>query len=475
MTERAGSELLDAVVGVARLERQALAAVEPSAASAELSESELDAVTAAVLARLSSGAPSVAGGAADAAPEPAPTEGSEASAKNELRSLAGRRRRPVLRWLALAAVVAAAPAALFFGGMTRSVIAPTADHALKAAEEQRRRVSAKEAAEDPTIVSSGSVWRPDLASLTLGGKSGELYEEGYAEDEEDDARAGTRWLRSKGPTPDDFGTLMSAVDAAAFRGHRVRMRARVESMDTTGQAGLWMRVDGPGESGVLAFDNMQNRPITGTLPPAVYEVVLDVPNEAARIAFGILLRGEGQVWIDDLAFDLVPASTTSLEVDGWKLAGSAPEAYEQGEVHEYGLAASRYLRSTRPSIDGFGTAMRVTDAAGARGRRLRLSASIKSEDVTAWAGLWMRVDGAAPANGRGEMLAFDNMQDRPIRGTTDWRQYQVVLDVPEAAENLAFGVLLAGTGQVWFKNLSVEPVDRSVRVTGSAIPWRGRK
>src|SRR5689334_10885949 len=133
MTERAESELLDAIIGVARLERRDLDAVEPSAASAELSESELDAVTTAVLARLSPGARAAPEGAADAAPEPAPTE---------LRSLAGRRRRPVLRWLALAAAVAAAPATLFFGGMTRSVIAPTADHALKAAEERGRPVSA---------------------------------------------------------------------------------------------------------------------------------------------------------------------------------------------------------------------------------------------------------------------------------------------------------------------------------------------
>jgi AraC family transcriptional regulator len=27
------------------------------------------------------------------------------------------------------------------------------------------------------------------------------------------------------------------------------------------------------------------------------------------------------------------------------------------------------------------------------------------------------------------MVAFDNMQDRPIKGTTDWQRYEVVLDV----------------------------------------------
>jgi len=459
---RDGSELLDAVIGAARAERQALGAVDASAASAGLSESEIDALTTAVLVRLSSSAPAVlssrAGVTADAAPEPLPPREVHPPA---------RRRRSLLA-LALAAI--AATGMLLFARVHQTAIAPTADRPLQAAEERGQPRSANQPVEESAVVVNGGVWRPDLDSLTLGGKSGELYEEGYAEDEEDDSRAGTRWLRSKGSVADEFGTLMSSVDAAAFRGHRVRMRARVESVDTTGWAGLWMRVDSPGKEEVLAFDNMQNRPITGTLAPAVYEVVLDVPEAADEIAFGILLHGEGQVWIDDLAFDLVPASTTSLEVEGWKLAGSVPEAYEQGEDHEFGLAASRYLRSTQPSIDGFGTTMRITDAAGARGRRLRLSATIRSEDVAAWAGLWLRVDGAASAKKRGDMLAFDNMQDRPIRGTTAWRQYQVVLDVPEAAEGLAFGVLLAGTGQVWFKNLSLEPVERSVRVTGSTTP-----
>jgi len=36
-------------------------------------------------------------------------------------------------------------------------------------------------------------------------------------------------------------------------------------------------------------------------------------------------------------------------------------------------------------------------------------------------------------------VAFDNMQDRAIKGTTDWRRYEVVLDVPEDATGIAPG------------------------------------
>ena len=50
-----------------------------------------------------------------------------------------------------------------------------------------------------------------------------------------------------------------------------------------------------------------------------------------------------------------------------------------------------------------------------RGKKVALSAYVKSEDVTGWSGLWMRVDGQDD-----KVLAFDNMQNRRITGTTGW-------------------------------------------------------
>ena len=65
-----------------------------------------------------------------------------------------------------------------------------------------------------------------------------------------------------------------------------------------------------------------------------------------------------------------------------------------------------------------------------------------------------------------QFLSFDNMSDRPIVGTTDWKKYDIVLDVPNNASNIAFGALLSGTGQIWFEKLTFEIVDTSVKTTG---------
>jgi len=120
------------------------------------------------------------------------------------------------------------------------------------------------------------------------------------------------------------------------------------------------------------------------------------------------------------------------------------------------------IKSFRSSIDGFGTLMQSFLAEKYSGKRIRLTGYIKSKYVEGWAGLWLRVD---KENSK-QTLAFDNMQDRGITGTTDWKKYEVVLDVSSEASKIAFGVLLHGIGQVWFEKLKFEVVSKSVPVTG---------
>ena len=74
----------------------------------------------------------------------------------------------------------------------------------------------------------------------------------------------------------------------------------------------------------------------------------------------------------------------------------------------------------------------------------------------------MRVD-KAPG---GAPLAFDNMHDRPLRGSPDWQRHDVVLDVPQEAMGIFFGVLLTGSGTVWLSDVKFETVGLDVPPTG---------
>ena len=149
---------------------------------------------------------------------------------------------------------------------------------------------------------------------------------------------------------------------------------------------------------------------------------------------------------------------------GWFLAGSKPSEFESGvdSGQTYQGHRSAYLKSKQLSVDGFGTLMQQFTAEQYLGKRVRLSGLVKSQEVTEWAGLWLRVD-----KGK-EMVAFDNMQDRAIKATTDWRRYEVVLDVPKDASGIALGILLTGTGEVWLNGARFEVVGPDVAVTGSS-------
>jgi hypothetical protein len=49
-------------------------------------------------------------------------------------------------------------------------------------------------------------------------------------------------------------------------------------------------------------------------------MVLDVPNDSVNIAFGILLAGKGQAWMDDLLFEAVgeDIKPTNMPIEGEK-------------------------------------------------------------------------------------------------------------------------------------------------------------
>jgi hypothetical protein len=147
---------------------------------------------------------------------------------------------------------------------------------------------------------------------------------------------------------------------------------------------------------------------------------------------------------------------------GWFRAGTAPQDYDMGIDREvsHGGRSSGFIQSKPVEHKGFGTLMQAIKADNYLGKRLRLSAYLKTEDVATWAGLWMRVDGPTGAS-----LAFDNMQDRPVRGTADWTRYEIVLDIPESGVNIAFGFLLAGNGVVWADDFKLESVGQDVPVT----------
>lgn len=162
------------------------------------------------------------------------------------------------------------------------------------------------------------------------------------------------------------------------------------------------------------------------------------------------------------------SSGTYKTIKDWTYWQPASANYEMA-LEKNSESTNQYvftIKSVKSNIIDFGTLMKKTTTDLYRGKTVKMTGYIKSYKVKSWAGLWMRVDYYSDA-----VLAFDNMQRRPIKGTKEWSKYEIILFVPLEATSISYGVLLDGTGQIWLKDVTLEIIDDSIAETG---PNKGR-
>jgi C-terminal processing protease CtpA/Prc len=145
----------------------------------------------------------------------------------------------------------------------------------------------------------------------------------------------------------------------------------------------------------------------------------------------------------NLAFEGSPVAALP---PGWS-GGPPGTLFSDDKVFHGGERAGR-LERTAASATDFSrfTATIPMDFAGST---LELRGFLRTEDVKDWAGLWLREDGDAGS------VEFDNMQNRPVKGTTDWTEYTVRLPIDAKGRKLVFGALLVGEGKVWVDDLQL--------------------
>lgn len=147
----------------------------------------------------------------------------------------------------------------------------------------------------------------------------------------------------------------------------------------------------------------------------------------------------------------------------WGAAGNNPGDYvmEPDRMTLFEGAATGHIRSRSADAKGFATWMSLRKPGALLGQRVRMAGYVKAQGVVGWSGMWMRVDGV-----QSKTLAFDNMMNRPIKGTSGFTRYEIVLDVDAAAQGIYFGLILAGPGAVWIGGVTFEIVDQTVPTTG---------
>jgi hypothetical protein len=247
-----------------------------------------------------------------------------------------------------------------------------------------------------------------------------------------------------------------------------------------------MSVEGPKTAGrdfgpSLAFDNMADRLITGTQDLKRYEVVLDVPGNASALNFGSFLNGTGQMWVDDIKLEVVGKDVPSTDLFGssqpgdmgfedglspWFWSGEHIQKYRYGTDSQvlHGGKASAYVNTATAGADEDAGLLQIVSTQAYAGKRISFSAYLKTQNVENWAGLEVQVNDVS-----GNILAEDNMEYNSVSGTTDWKEYNIVVDVPENAFQIRFGPYMKGTGKVWIDDAQLKVVGNDVTVTSPTI------
>ncbi len=153
----------------------------------------------------------------------------------------------------------------------------------------------------------------------------------------------------------------------------------------------------------------------------------------------------------------------------WGLAGDLND-YRFGQdksVYKKG-GNSAFLKSTNTNkTDGSITLTQTCLVDDYLGKRVKMTAYIKSENVSGKAGVLLKV---YTKDWDHDMSSGDVRVNRPVTGTMDWTKCEIVMDITEENCMFDFGVWLKGTGKIWVDNVSFEVVDKmETEITGEVI------
>jgi len=296
--------------------------------------------------------------------------------------------------------------------------------------------------------------------------------------------------------PDCYQSMFVSFSAKAYLGKKVEFKAKVKTDNVHGAVNLWWTADEHDNN----IASAASASVTDAPNWRQLSVVMPVPQNAERLRVGFMLQGGGTAYFakpeftivaddakitepnaqmialiakdyqlrlepNNLLFDNANASFDphSNSIHNWGVyTGSGFEAEVDKSIDYRGKPAAR-IECKSTDTSGFASIYQIFSAQKFVGQRVQLSGFVKTEGVKDWDGLLMQIDDGE------HMLAFDAMEDRPIKGTMDWTRYSTVLDVPATSKRIKIGFLQAGVGKSWLSNLSFSTVSKDVPVTGKSV------
>ncbi|MEO8147073.1 MAG: hypothetical protein ABI723_05510 [Bacteroidia bacterium] len=172
---------------------------------------------------------------------------------------------------------------------------------------------------------------------------------------------------------------------------------------------------------------------------------------------------KGKPLLKTILISIVIFSTLSFEVpEGWtKGKGKGTEEYEAGIDKGAGQNGGNALtiKSINKKVKGMESLFQKALPGKFLGKRIKMSGFVKSENANAGGCLFIRTISNS------KVISEDNMSHRLVKGTSSWKKYDLVLDVPVNTTVMSYGGILHNSGQIWFDDISFEIVPDSIKVT----------
>jgi len=291
-----------------------------------------------------------------------------------------------------------------------------------------------------------------------------------------------------------FASIFQSFAPTLFSGKKVKYSAEIKTDKVEGSAALWM-TDQDGDR-VIAFDDMSDRPISGTNDWKKCSIILDIPKESQKLRVGFILKGGGTAWMrkPELVEASVDEKSTARPFDkskfilDWLDKSPSNLTFVQknyisdriNDVSQWGVHTDENYRvqisrkvldhgkasvqadSTGETKDGFASLHQSFDAANYRNKRVCFTADIKNTSNADWSTPFMQIDGAD------NVIVFDALENRRLKNLKNWTPTSIVLDVPPESKKIKIGFLHAGSGKAWISNLSFKTVGTQVPVTAKS-------
>jgi RNA polymerase sigma factor (sigma-70 family) len=241
-----------------------------------------------------------------------------------------------------------------------------------------------------------------------------------------------------------------------IRGKRIRVSGWIKTNNVRECAGLVMYAYGAGGEMLAADEMISVRPIHGTTDWRKYEIVQDIPADAAKIVLGAGLFCSGEIWTDDFQVEVVGSDIPLTDDQYWQIFSPMAQRYTttldpavQHDGHATTCFASRPAPHFEWAILGH---YELHPDPKFLGHRVRVTAWMKSSGLTGGSGF--QIDTFGPWD---KQLTTEGQRGhRPVIGTRDWKQYTAVANVPPETKSINWGLTMNGNGKIWIDLDSVQ-------------------